>query len=57
MTRPSNEIRMVPLDGFTADVLEKLAELLAGKPDVPAGIVYLVGRIPPMWDLDAFEVD
>lgn len=57
VTRDTGEIRFVPLSGLTVDILERLAELLAGKPDVPAGVVYLLGRIPPLWDQDLFVIE
>lgn len=56
MTRSTEEIRVVPLSGLHADVLEKLADLLVGK-DVPAGIVALIGEIPSLWDQDLFIIE
>lgn len=57
MSRDTGTIRYVPLDGLTVDILEKLAQILAGKPEVPEGVVYHVGRIAPLWDADRFEVE
>lgn len=57
MGRPAETIRWIPLDGLTVDILEKLASILAGKPEVPEGVVYHVGRIAPLWDDDRFECE
>ena len=56
MNRSGDDIRWIPLDGLTVDIIERLAVILAGKPDVPDGVVGLIGRIPPLWDEERFEV-
>ena len=50
MERDPMDIRYIPISGLQADIVTRLLGVLVNKPEVPDGVIYLLGQIPKIWD-------
>lgn len=57
MERDPMDIRYIPISGLQADIVTRLLGVLVNKPEVPDGVIYLLGQIPKIWDEDKIVLE